>query len=118
MSDYLRSVVSRRWKAAVIAFVVFVVVGMIGYGELHWILFSRGDYGDSELFKILAIFGLLHLMSYGAALAVMLLYKNNIDTNIGVMGPLQKRMLVAAIQAEIDMDGNVVDIKEGKRGIR
>jgi len=24
----------------------------------------------------------------------------------------------AAIQAEIDMDGNVVDIKEGKRGIR
>jgi len=34
------------------------------------------------------------------------------------MGPLQKRMLVAAIQAEIDMDGNVVDIKEGKRGIR
>jgi len=118
MSDYLKSVVNRRWTAVWVAIAVFIFVGAIGFGELHWIMFATGDYPVSEMHKIIALFALLHLMSYVGALAVMLLYKNNIDTNIGVMGPLQKRMLVAAIQAEIDMDGNVVDIKEGKRGIR
>ena len=118
MSDYLKSVVNRRWTGVWVSIVIFIAVGMIGYGELHWILFGKGEYPESEMYKIIALFGLLHLMSYVAALAVMLLYKNNIDTNIGAMGRLQKRMLIGAIQEEMDMVENITDIKDGKRNAR
>ena len=103
MSDYLKSVFRRRWICAAIALVVFILVGLIEWSELNWILFATGNYSNGETMKILALFGLLHLLSYGAGLAVMLLYKNNVDTNIGTMGPMQKQMLVGAIQAEMDM---------------
>jgi hypothetical protein len=94
--------VNRRWRVATACAISgFLVMLMLTVAILFFTVFVAIPLEDSGLKIVLAVVLFLVASAFGIGWGFRSAYVESIDVMIRNMGPLQKKMLLAAIQEEL-----------------
>lgn len=94
--------VNRRWRVAIACGIAgFLVMLILTVAILFFTVFVAVPLADAGLKIVLAVVLFLVASAFGIGWSFRGVYVESIDVIIRNMGPLQKKMLVAAIREEL-----------------